>query len=141
MLTAVRCLYCGRRSPAAVCVGCKTRRRPTMLRTWLASSGVSGVELARRVGCSWRTVHRAADGWPVSGPVAVGLQRETGIPVRILVRGTNDSPRKPGGAGGGVRSVAHVAARQHGAGAGGAGDVAGDGGSHGAPSPCADDGV
>lgn len=86
-LTGIRCVYCGARSTKAACGGCASTGRPTALRAWLSSSGTQVRELAERVGCKRETIHRAANGRGMRGPVAVRVARETGIPLATLVIG------------------------------------------------------
>lgn len=86
-LTGIRCVYCDRPGRMAVCRGCSVRRRPTELMAWLKGQGMTQAELARKVGCSWRTILRATQGEPLSGGPAVRVSRITGISLEVLVLG------------------------------------------------------
>ena len=86
-LPGIRCVYCGARSTRAACAGCAGTGRPTPLRVWLSSSGVTAAELAERAGCRRETIQRAVAGRGLRGAVAVRVARETGIPLATLVIG------------------------------------------------------
>lgn len=68
----------------------------TPLRAWRkTSTACSYAELARRVGCSRRTILSAAAGRPVSREHAIAIRRETGISLDRLLGDAVAAQRDP----------------------------------------------
>ena len=72
-----------------VCRRCLQKgKAATPLRKWHTRSNRSYAYLSKATGLGYRTILRVAAGQPASGKTALSLNRVTGIPCDVLIRGS-----------------------------------------------------